>query len=174
MPGDWKHKLCGCMNNIPGCKYRIFLFFIYISKIKCKDVIKINELVNLKKNWIGLAGAFCTPCYTCYLTCQMNETGLCCLSLFGNVLWPIRSYIRGKYDIPGSLCEDCLVTSCCPCCALCQLANEWQSRHSDVGVVFQQQTQVTTRVEERVHDTQPYYKWEQWFIRYIKGTKITV
>lgn len=82
----------------------------------------------------------------------MNETGLCCVSPCLIVLWPLRSYFRGKYNRPGSLSKNCLVAFCCLCCTLCQLANEWKSRHSD-GVV-NQQIRVTTTVIEKVHETQ--------------------
>lgn len=87
----------------------------------------------------------------------MDDMGLCCMSVCTNVLWPIRSYMRGRYNIPGSIHNDYLVTCCCPLCALCQLVNEWNSRHADVGIVYQQ-TQVVTTVEETVSDTEPICK----------------
>lgn len=47
----------------------------------------------------------------------MQECGLCCL-----VHAPLRKRIREKHGIVSS--NDCLITCCCPCCAIIQEATQ--------------------------------------------------
>ncbi|CAD5126540.1 DgyrCDS14641 [Dimorphilus gyrociliatus] len=97
----------------------------------------INSLCSCFNNVSGcLAAACCFECYAIHVTCRMNEGLLCCISCFSPTLAAMRSYIRGKYNIPGSICGDCCAAHCCPCCVLCQIMNEWESRHQTTGIVF--------------------------------------
>ncbi|CAL8077995.1 unnamed protein product [Calicophoron daubneyi] len=60
------------------------------------------------------------PCYACYMYERYNECPLtaCFMPATGLTL---RAFHRGRERIHGTLCEDCMVSVCCSCCALCQL-----------------------------------------------------
>ncbi|KAK7091605.1 placenta-specific gene 8 protein-like [Littorina saxatilis] len=45
----------------------------------------------------------------------------CCLLSW---LTALRATVRTQLGIQGSICNDCLVDTCCHCCALCQLKRE--------------------------------------------------
>ena len=59
-------------------------------------------------------------------TCGGNQCGACLFALVGGVFATAstRYALRRKFDIPGSLPEDCLVHACCPLCALIQVTSE--------------------------------------------------
>ncbi|XP_051974016.1 placenta-specific gene 8 protein-like [Xyrauchen texanus] len=63
-------------------------------------------------------GIFCLPCLGCSIAKDMNECCACGLGM------PIRSVYRTKYNIPGSMCNDFIVTYFCSCCATCQLKRD--------------------------------------------------
>ncbi|ESO84581.1 hypothetical protein LOTGIDRAFT_79081, partial [Lottia gigantea] len=72
---------------------------------------------------VCLAVFFCGPCYGCYLATQAEET--CCLACCcQGWMVPLRSYIRGKLGISGSVCKDICAVACCNLCVTCQLARE--------------------------------------------------
>ncbi|XP_072921127.1 placenta associated 8, tandem duplicate 1 [Hemitrygon akajei] len=63
-------------------------------------------------------GIFCTICLGCQIAGNMGECCLCGTSM------AMRTLIRTKYLINGSLCGDWLVTMCCLPCSLCQIKRE--------------------------------------------------
>ncbi|XP_048030631.1 placenta-specific gene 8 protein-like [Megalobrama amblycephala] len=67
---------------------------------------------------ICCCGLFCLPCLGCSIASDMKECCLCGLGM------TIRSVYRTKYNIPGSLCEDWLVSYCCFTCSACQLKRD--------------------------------------------------
>ncbi|XP_028274187.1 placenta-specific gene 8 protein-like [Parambassis ranga] len=67
-------------------------------------------------------GLFCYSCLGCSIASDMDECCLCGLGM------PIRSVYRTKYNIKGSLCNDFMVTACCPFCATCQLKRDIDRR----------------------------------------------
>ncbi|GFR45477.1 hypothetical protein Agub_g6878 [Astrephomene gubernaculifera] len=67
-------------------------------------------------------------CYgACFAYSLLAECGLCCAMHI-----PARMWLREKYGIPGDCCTDCLYTTFCPCCAICQEHRELLIR----GVVY--------------------------------------
>ncbi|XP_058865375.1 cornifelin homolog [Acipenser ruthenus] len=75
---------------------------------------------------ICLCGTF----VPCILSCRVAEDyGECCLlpCLPGTML-AMRTGMREKYHIQGSICDDWVVMFCLPLCGLCQMARE-QKRH---------------------------------------------
>ncbi|XP_072109155.1 placenta-specific gene 8 protein-like [Mobula birostris] len=67
---------------------------------------------------VCLCGIFCTICLGCQIAGNMGECCLCGTTM------AMRTLIRTKYNISGSLCGDCLVTMCCLPCSLCQIKRE--------------------------------------------------
>ncbi|XP_035524025.1 placenta-specific gene 8 protein-like [Morone saxatilis] len=67
-------------------------------------------------------GLCCYPCLGCSIASDMDECCLCGLGM------PIRSVYRTKYNIQGSLCNDFMVTWCCPVCSTCQLKRDIDRR----------------------------------------------
>ncbi|XP_065146428.1 placenta-specific gene 8 protein-like [Paramisgurnus dabryanus] len=67
-------------------------------------------------------GLFCLPCLGCSIASDMNECCLCGLGM------PIRSVYRTRYNVPGSMCNDCVVNYFCACCASCQLKRDIKIR----------------------------------------------
>ncbi|KAM9677680.1 placenta-specific gene 8 protein-like isoform 1-T1 [Trichechus inunguis] len=73
---------------------------------------------------VCLCGTFCYWCLACQVAVDMNECCLCGESV------AIRTLYRTRYGIPGSICDDCLATSCCPLCTLCQLKRDINRRRA--------------------------------------------
>uniref|UniRef100_A0A3Q1J5I1 Uncharacterized protein n=1 Tax=Anabas testudineus TaxID=64144 RepID=A0A3Q1J5I1_ANATE len=78
-------------------------------------------------------GFWCCPCLACTVSSAFGEC--LCLPLL-NILsggFPvttvaIRSSMREKYQIPGSILEDWVLVCFCNACVLCQLARELKLR----------------------------------------------
>uniref|UniRef100_A0A3B3IAZ7 Placenta associated 8, tandem duplicate 2 n=1 Tax=Oryzias latipes TaxID=8090 RepID=A0A3B3IAZ7_ORYLA len=70
----------------------------------------------------GLCGCFCYLCLGCTIASDMGE---CCM--FGTG-YPIRSVYRTRYNIKGSMCNDCLMSLFCPVCSTCQLKRDIKHR----------------------------------------------
>ncbi|XP_030294297.1 cornifelin homolog B-like isoform X1 [Sparus aurata] len=75
---------------------------------------------------------WCCPCFACKTA---KAYGQClCLPLLDifSCTYPItmsmRVSIRQRYGIRGSLCHDCLCSTCCPSCVWCQMSREMKSR----------------------------------------------
>ncbi|KAI4896819.1 hypothetical protein NFI96_029277 [Prochilodus magdalenae] len=74
----------------------------------------------------------------CILMCNTSERfGEClCLPLlelfFGSLVPPVtyamRSSIRERYRIQGSMCDDCCISTCCGTLVWCQIARELKQR----------------------------------------------
>lgn len=79
---------------------------------------------------ICLAVMCCGECYSC--CCFMDDVNeSCCLPCCFPAAWMgvVRTKIRMKYNIQGSIMDDmCLTSGCCACftrpCILCQMARE--------------------------------------------------
>ncbi|KAI2662815.1 hypothetical protein H4Q32_001766 [Labeo rohita] len=89
----------------------------------------------------GCCGFWCTYC----LMCKTSEDfGEClCLPLleicFGGIMHPItlamRSSMRERFHIKGSIQNDCCMATCCPACVWCQMARELKARRQNQVVV---------------------------------------
>ncbi|NP_001314834.1 plac8 onzin related protein 6 [Danio rerio] len=90
---------------------------------------------------ICCCGFWCAYC----LMCKTSEDfGEClCLPLleicFGGMLHPItlamRSSMRERYHIRGSIQDDCCAATCCPVCVWCQMARELKVRQHSLVVI---------------------------------------
>eukprot|EP00457_Paulinella_chromatophora_P013948 gb/GEZN01014313.1/.p1 GENE.gb/GEZN01014313.1/~~gb/GEZN01014313.1/.p1 ORF type:complete len:120 (+),score=0.99 gb/GEZN01014313.1/:28-387(+) len=110
------------------------------------------------------SGGVCEQCYTCGggNLCLCLKTCLCpCLTygtiteklgdgFVGNCLLfcccmhfsclfhaGVRTRVREQYKLKESMCNDCCVTWCCPCCTLMQEEREMNARGS-AGATHQQ------------------------------------
>uniref|UniRef100_A0ABI7Y4T7 Placenta associated 8 n=1 Tax=Felis catus TaxID=9685 RepID=A0ABI7Y4T7_FELCA len=72
----------------------------------------------------GLCGTFCFMCLACQVAADMNECCLCGTSV------AMRTLYRTRYGISGSICDDYLVTHCCPQCSLCQIKRDINRRRA--------------------------------------------
>ncbi|KAK3551615.1 hypothetical protein QTP70_019825 [Hemibagrus guttatus] len=75
---------------------------------------------------ICLCGAF----IPCILGCKVAQDhgDSCCLPFLPGAMIALRTSIRDKYRINGSICDDWLVMACCPLCGICQMAREQKMR----------------------------------------------
>ncbi|KAM9238086.1 placenta-specific gene 8 protein-like [Dugong dugon] len=71
---------------------------------------------------VCLCGAFCTSLLAHQIASDMNECCLCGTSV------AMRTLYRTRYGIPGSICDDYLVTLCCLQCSLCQMRRDIKRR----------------------------------------------
>ncbi|KAJ1218750.1 hypothetical protein NDU88_006326 [Pleurodeles waltl] len=71
---------------------------------------------------VCICGAFCYTCLGCQVAGDMGE---CCMC-GGSVA--MRTLYRTRYNIPGSICNDFLLTTFCPHCTLCQLKRDINAR----------------------------------------------
>jgi Cys-rich protein (TIGR01571 family) len=70
-----------------------------------------------------LLAFLCTPCYECYLATQLNES--CCIPLcVPGATVAMRTKLRTRENIRGSICDDCLKLVFCPWCTLAQMGRE--------------------------------------------------
>ncbi|XP_029433415.1 cornifelin homolog A-like [Rhinatrema bivittatum] len=76
---------------------------------------------------VCLCGTFCP----CILACQVAKDfgECCCLPYVPGTLVALRTGVRERYRIEGSICCDWVAMVCIPPCALCQLARELKSRN---------------------------------------------
>ncbi|XP_043972997.1 cornifelin homolog [Gambusia affinis] len=75
---------------------------------------------------ICLCGAF----IPCILGCKVAQDNgdSCCLPFLPGAMIALRTSIRSKYNIEGSVCDDWVVMACLPLCGLCQMAREQKMR----------------------------------------------
>ena len=65
----------------------------------------------------------CYPCAICQLASRTGEC-LCTPCCVPSIEINLRTRIRTLGGIQGSMCDDCLIVSCCPMCAACQESRE--------------------------------------------------
>ncbi|XP_027637023.2 placenta-specific gene 8 protein-like isoform X1 [Falco peregrinus] len=78
---------------------------------------------------VCICGAFCFPCLGCQVARDMNECCLCGTSV------AMRTLYRTRYNIPGSILDDCTAIMCCPMCTLCQLKRDI-NRRRELGIFW--------------------------------------
>ncbi|XP_008276321.1 cornifelin homolog B-like [Stegastes partitus] len=96
--GDWSSGICDCCNDMKQC---CFAFW-------------------------------CCPCFACITTREFGQC-LCLplLDIFGcipPITMSMRTSVRRRYGIKGSLCRDCLCSTCCLPCVWCQMSTEMKKR----------------------------------------------
>ncbi|XP_040271416.1 cornifelin homolog A-like [Bufo bufo] len=76
---------------------------------------------------ICLCGAF----VPCILACRVaSQFGECfCLPCLPETMLAMRTGIRERYHIPGTICKDCVCLTFCGPCTLCQMARELKHRN---------------------------------------------
>uniref|UniRef100_W5M7B9 Cornifelin n=2 Tax=Lepisosteus oculatus TaxID=7918 RepID=W5M7B9_LEPOC len=82
---------------------------------------------------ICLCGGFCP----CVLACQLAEqNGECfCLPLLDGSMLALRTGMRARYNIQGSVCSDWVALSFCTACALCQMAREMKHQRAKASEI---------------------------------------
>ncbi|XP_008589905.1 PREDICTED: placenta-specific gene 8 protein [Galeopterus variegatus] len=73
---------------------------------------------------VCLCGTFCFICLGCQVAADMNECCLCGTTV------AMRTLYRTRYGIPGSICDDYMMTLCCPYCSLCQIKRDINRRRA--------------------------------------------
>ena len=73
---------------------------------------------------VCLCGTFCFTCLGCQVAADMNECCLCGTTV------AMRTLYRTRYGIPGSICDDYMVTLFCPVCSVCQLKRDINRRRA--------------------------------------------
>ncbi|XP_061432891.1 cornifelin-like [Lethenteron reissneri] len=71
---------------------------------------------------VCLCGTFCMLCLHCLMAKDFGEC--ICLPILPGSSVALRTAIRERYHIQGSICEDCAVHIFCFCCISCQMARE--------------------------------------------------
>nr|XP_033779285.1 cornifelin homolog A-like [Geotrypetes seraphini] len=85
---------------------------------------------------------WCLPCFMCKTA---DDYGECiCLPLLEilgghgiagpSVSMAMRSGVRERYGIKGSICDDCCIFCCCYSCAWCQMSREIKKRKQPVVI----------------------------------------
>ncbi|KAG9274507.1 hypothetical protein AMEX_G11432 [Astyanax mexicanus] len=83
-------------------------------------------------------GFWCLPCFACSTSKKFGEC-LCLPLLELGFIPPItlamRSSMRQRYGIEGSICNDCVYSFfCCPC-VWCQMSREMKKRNQPVTFI---------------------------------------
>ncbi|XP_078507470.1 cornifelin homolog [Lissotriton helveticus] len=75
---------------------------------------------------VCLCGTFCPCILACRVAGDFGEC--CCLPYLPGTLIALRTGIRERYRVEGSICCDWVVMACVPLCGLCQMARELKTR----------------------------------------------
>ncbi|KAE8593603.1 hypothetical protein XENTR_v10019214 [Xenopus tropicalis] len=75
---------------------------------------------------ICLCGTFLPLCLACKVAQDYGEC--CCLPVLNGTIIAMRTGIRERYQIPGTICNDCVCLTFCGPCTLCQMARELNAR----------------------------------------------
>ncbi|CAL8340415.1 unnamed protein product [Gadus morhua 'NCC'] len=67
------------------------------------------------------------PCILAIQVAQDNGDS-CCVPFLPGAMIALRTSMRGRYRISGSVCDDWVVMACLPLCGLCQMAREQKMR----------------------------------------------
>ncbi|KAL6109220.1 cornifelin homolog [Pungitius pungitius] len=72
----------------------------------------------------------CATFIPCILGCKVAQDNgdSCCLPFLPGAMIALRTSIRGRYHIEGSVCDDWVIMACLPLCGLCQMAREQKRR----------------------------------------------
>ncbi|KAM4677696.1 placenta-specific gene 8 protein-like isoform 1-T2 [Discoglossus pictus] len=95
---------------------------------------------------------WCFPCFQCNTASEFGECF--CLPLMDPLLMgyvgcsgicppmtiAMRSALRERYKIPGSICDDCMRSCCCYSCTWCQMAREIKYRSRGTTMTTAQTT----------------------------------
>ncbi|XP_043936718.1 cornifelin homolog B-like isoform X2 [Protopterus annectens] len=73
-----------------------------------------------------LFGAFCECCLASRLAMLYGDCF--CLPCLPGAMCALRSAMRERFQIPGTVCNDYCTVLCCFPCSLCQMARELQER----------------------------------------------
>ncbi|XP_007231232.3 cornifelin homolog isoform X2 [Astyanax mexicanus] len=102
---EWGSGICDCCDDVPEC---CFAFW-------------------------------CCPCFACIKT---KEYGQClCLPLLDicgivpAATLSMRVSMRHRYGIKGTICNDCLIATCCTSCAWCQMSREMNKRSIPIALI---------------------------------------
>ncbi|XP_056323522.1 cornifelin homolog B [Danio aesculapii] len=83
-------------------------------------------------------------CFSCYTCIQAKNYGEClCLPLLdmfcGGIIPPItmsiRTSMRQRYGIQGTMCNDCVLSTFCRPCVWCQMSREMKERDLQIALV---------------------------------------
>ncbi|CAB1345297.1 unnamed protein product, partial [Coregonus sp. 'balchen'] len=100
-------------------------------------------------------GFWCPCCLLCQLSTDLGEC-LCLplLDIFSGCIpstsLALRSNMSERYRIQGTICTDCLMVTCCPICAWCQMASELKLRQRPLLRV-----NVASSVQVNIHPPHP-------------------
>ncbi|XP_069559838.1 cornifelin homolog [Brachyistius frenatus] len=72
----------------------------------------------------------CATFVPCILGCKVAQDNRdsCCLPFLPGAMIALRTSMRSRYHIEGSVCDDWVVMACLPLCGLCQMAREQKMR----------------------------------------------
>ncbi|XP_064181639.1 cornifelin homolog [Anguilla rostrata] len=83
-------------------------------------------------------GFWCPWCLSCKISSDFGECLClplldgCCGGIVPPVTLTLRTAIRERYSIQGTVCNDCCVTTCCTWCVWCQMARELKRHRNPV------------------------------------------
>ncbi|KAF0693048.1 Aste57867_15943 [Aphanomyces stellatus] len=122
--GDWKTDLFGCFDTlVPNALMSIFLpcvtlsqivvrlgFFQYVPSLIVTFAISVFFLIAgiVQGQWLNVI-VLIISCFIALALCYL------------------RVKVRSLFFIPGSLCEDCMVSFFCSCCSIAQIASHVES-----------------------------------------------
>ncbi|XP_057690977.1 cornifelin homolog isoform X1 [Corythoichthys intestinalis] len=105
------------------CNANCYLCSTHISP---SPAVLRNGKVALFFTTFGLCGTFLPCILECKVAQDSGET--CCVAFLPGSSVALRTHIRHKYRIEGSVCNDWCVMACLYQCGLCQMAREQKMR----------------------------------------------
>ncbi|XP_029437768.1 cornifelin homolog B-like [Rhinatrema bivittatum] len=105
---EWSSGICDCCDDCGVCCFAFWCFPCFM----CKTADEYGECL-------------CLPLL------DMLATGYGCSA----ITMAMRSGMRERYGIKGSICNDCCIVYWCYSCAWCQMSREMKSRKQPLIIV---------------------------------------
>ena len=148
--GQWSMGLCSCCDScVPNCCMASWLPCISLAQIAHRigvasytTVLLVFGVLYLVEIIMGVLVVVAMRDYLSrddydYYSNRYDEPSfavgvphyLASLAAFAMFIgtWQLRTKIRARFHVPGGCCEDCVVSYCCGCCALAQMATHVKS-----------------------------------------------
>ncbi|KAF3814634.1 hypothetical protein GH733_016910 [Mirounga leonina] len=107
---DWHTGLTDCCNDMPVCE----------------RLSPVGPALTAPRPPPGLCGTFAPLCLACRISDDFGEC--CCAPYLPGGLHSLRTGMRERYHIQGSVGHDWAALTFCLPCALCQMARELKIR----------------------------------------------
>ncbi|KAJ0408234.1 hypothetical protein P43SY_004392 [Pythium insidiosum] len=127
--GAWDAKIFGCFDHlVPNCCMVTFLPCVAVAQISHRINLfpYSHVLLAFLAIWV-INVVFSTAFVTVVPAVLAHLVSLVMLALALGFSWYLRATVRARFQLPGSAVEDVLLSLCCSCCSVAQMATHVKS-----------------------------------------------